>query len=410
MSRPTVCVIGGGIGGASAALELARSGTQVTILEAGEQLGGLVTSFAVGGVPIERFYHHIFPQETAVQGLLGELGLADQLSFLPSSVGVLIGDRVWPFTTPRDVMAFEPLSFVDRVRLGTGGLRMARSRDWRTLDGIRACDWLSQMCGVTATEVVWQPLLRSKFGTAWQDVPAAWMWGRFDQRRGAHDHSGRERLGYLRGGFAQMFERLEKQLVEEGVDVQLGCRVLDLSLEGSAVSGVVTDRGDLSADAVLWTGGLPALARLVPPEHADPRWTATGRLGVTCVILELSRPLTGVYWTNVCDASAPYGAIVEHTNLLPVSDYGRHIVYLARYHTDGELITQTDPETVADEWVADLLRRFPAVAPADVIARHVFPRPLRRSARTARALGAHPPTCEPARRPLRRHDRPDLPS
>jgi protoporphyrinogen oxidase/SAM-dependent methyltransferase len=375
MSPAAVCVIGGGIGGASAALHLARSGAQVTIVEATDQLGGLVASFEIGGTPLERYYHHVFPQETAIQELIEELGLAERLSFLPSSVGVLTGDQVWPFTTPRDVMTFKPLPVKDRLMLGAGGLRMARPQDWEKLDEVRAVDWLSRMTGNAATTGVWEPLLRSKFGTAWHDVPAAWMWGRFDQRRGARDRNGRERLGYLRGGFAQLFEALQRQLVLEGVDLQLRCRVLELSFDGRGVRGVKTDRGELRADAVLWTGGLPALSRIVPPEWADPRWTATGRLGVTSLILELARPLTNVYWTNVCDDSAPYGAIVEHTNLLPLADYGRHVVYVARYHTDGESITQQDPEAVADEWVADLLRRFPSVSSSDIIARHVFRAP-----------------------------------
>ena len=375
MTQPAVCVIGGGIGGASAALYLARSGAQVALIEATDQLGGLVASFEIGGTPLERFYHHIFPQETAVRELIAELELSDRLSFLPSTVGVLSGERIWPFTTPRDVMAFEPLSVIERLRLGTGGLRMARKRDWRELDELSAVAWLRQMTGPAPTQKVWEPLLRSKFGTGWREVPAAWMWGRFDQRRGARDRSGRERLGYLRGGFAQMFGALHRELVRSGVDVQLGCRVRRLGLGADRVSTVTTDRGELNVDAVLWTGGLPALAKLVPSDQADPRWTATGRLGVTSVILELDRALSDAYWTNVCDDSAPYGAIIEHTNLLPASDYGCHVVYVARYHTDQEPIAQTDPELIADQWVSDLVQRFGSITPSSILARHVFRTP-----------------------------------
>ena len=51
----------------------------------------------------------------------------------------------------------------------------------------------------------------------------------------------------------------------------------------------------------------------------------------------MSKPVGDVYWTNVCDPELPFGGIIEHTNLVPASDYGgRHVVYLSRYHTLDE--------------------------------------------------------------------------
>ena len=110
----TTVVIGGGIAGATAALRLARSGEQVTLLEAGDALGGLVVSFGIGGTPLECFYHHVFPHEHEVIALLRELGL--ELSWLPSSVGVLTDGRLWPFTGPVDLLRFGPLSPLQRLR------------------------------------------------------------------------------------------------------------------------------------------------------------------------------------------------------------------------------------------------------------------------------------------------------
>ena len=47
--------------------------------------------------------------------------------------------------------------------------------------------------------------------------------------------------------------------------------------------------------------------------------------------LAIEREVTeGIYWLNMKDA-APYGAVVTHTNFIPFSRYGEHIVYLASY-------------------------------------------------------------------------------
>jgi hypothetical protein len=54
-------------------------------------------------------------------------------------------------------------------------------------------------------------------------------------------------------------------------------------------------------------------------------------LGAHCLILALDRPLTDAYWVNLNDPGYPFMALVEHTNLIPASDYGgRHLVDLGR--------------------------------------------------------------------------------
>ena len=55
--------------------------------------------------------------------------------------------------------------------------------------------------------------------------------------------------------------------------------------------------------------------------------------GAACMTLALERQVTeGIYWLNMKDA-VPYGAVVAHTNFIPIERYGEHIVYLASYFT-----------------------------------------------------------------------------
>jgi protoporphyrinogen oxidase len=369
-----VAVIGGGIAGSSAALRLREAGAEVTLLEAGPRLGGLVVSFEVAGTPLECFYHHVFPNEDLIVGLIGELGLQQRLSWLPSSMGVLSDGEVWPFTTPVDLLRFGPLRPWQRLQLGVGALRLVRTRDWKALDDRPAEDWLRSTTGAAAVDALWRPLLRAKFGPAAATVPAAWMWGRFQQRKAAR-HGGGETLGYLRGGFRQLFDAVNDRLVSTGVNVRTGIRVSALSVDGRRATGVQTDAGDISADAVLYTGAMPGLQRLVPGPFADPRWDARG-LGVLCVVVETRTRLTDVYWTNVCDPALPFGGIIEHTNLVPAADYaGRHVIYLSRYFTADEDVATADPEEEAARWLASLHERYPHFEPSAVIAVHPFRTP-----------------------------------
>ena len=68
--------------------------------------------------------------------------------------------------------------------------------------------------------------------------------------------------------------------------------------------------------------------------------------------LAIDRDVTGgIYWLNMKDR-APYGAVVAHTNLVPVERYGEHLVYLASYFA-GDL-----PEGHGDRMLSDFCQRF----------------------------------------------------
>lgn len=368
-------IVGGGIAGATAALRLAEHGENVTVIEGGERLGGLVVSFEVGGTPLECFYHHIFPHESHIRALIDELGLTPKLDWLPSTMGVLTGGRLWPFTTPLDILQFGPMTLPERVRMGIGGLRLQRWKDWESLDTVPAMEWLEHACGPAAVRELWGPLLRAKFGSAAPRVPAAWMWGRFEQRRGARKGSG-EKLGYLRGGFRQVFDGLAVRLSQLGVEVRTSTRVSSIAVDGPRAVGVHTDTGDVEADSVLYTGGLPGIVKLVPEAHVDRRWVEAEGMSVICSVIETDRPITDVYWTNVCDDSLDFGAIIEQTNLVPPSDYGgRHVTYLGRYFTKDEPVARADPAEETGKWLDQLAATYSQFDRSTVQAVHPFRAP-----------------------------------
>ena len=368
-----VAVIGGGVGGAAAARTLALRGAHVTLVERSAALGGLVVSFSVGGTPLECFYHHVFPHEHEILSLIDDLGLGGDLEWFETTMGMLVDGKIWPFTSPLHLLRFQPLPFLDRIRAGVGALRLGRVRDWEPLDAVPARDWLTQYTSKRAGSLVWDPLLRAKFGSAAPKVPAAWMWGRFQQRAAARSSSGKEKLGYLRGGFRKLFEALDADLRTRGVNVRLNTNVDALVVADGRVTGVRLGHETLPVDEVVFAGTLNGLRAIVPAELQDPRWASIEALGVQCVVLELARPLTEAYWTNVCDPRLPFGGIIEHTNMVPASDYGgRHVVYLSRYFTLDEPLASADSVQECARWVDALEANVSNFRREDLLAAHPF--------------------------------------
>ncbi|MBI4200719.1 MAG: FAD-dependent oxidoreductase, partial [Chloroflexi bacterium] len=89
-------IVGGGVGGLGAAYELAKLGHQVTLYERAPFLGGLASTFEVGGGRLERFYHHLFLSDRTIIGLLHELGLGDRLIWKDSRVGFFYQGKAYP--------------------------------------------------------------------------------------------------------------------------------------------------------------------------------------------------------------------------------------------------------------------------------------------------------------------------
>jgi len=371
-----VVVIGAGFTGLSAAWELARRGAQVTVLEADPEVGGLAGTFEVQGERLEKFYHHWFTNDEHVNDLVKELGVADRVIYRPTRTGMYFANTVFRMSSPMDVLKFTPLRFLDRLRLGILALRARGVKDWKPLEALTAEEWLIRLGGPEVFRVVWEPLLKGKFGPFASSISAVWFWNKLKLRGGSRDKTGAEMLAYYRGGFAALADQLAEEVTRLGGVIHTNRRATGLRVRDGAVTGVETPSGTVAADAVLATTSLPIFADLVAP-HADDRYVASLRaidyLANVCLVLELDRSLSSTYWLNVNDPGFPFVGVIEHTNFEPASTYGgRHIIYLSKYlPEDAELFRMTDDE-VLDYCVPYLERMFPDFRRSWILAAHVW--------------------------------------
>jgi protoporphyrinogen oxidase len=375
-TQPHVAVIGAGFTGLAAALDLCRSGLRVTVLEADSDVGGLAGSFEAGGEPLEKFYHHWFTSDEHILGLIRELGLEDRVLFRPTRTGMYMANRFFRLSSPLDVLRFTPLTLPQRIRLGVLALRARSVADYEALESITAREWLIQLGGPEVYRVVWEPLLRGKFGEAADDIAAIWIANKLRLRGGSRGKRGEERLAYFRGGFSALAGAIRSEIERLGGTLLTRTEVTGLQVDGRRVTGVMTKRSSVAADAVLATPALPITAQLVRP-HINAKEVddllRIRYLGNVCVVLELDRSLSSTYWLNVNDPGFPFVAVIEHTNFEPASTYsGRHIVYLSRYLPgDDPMLGMSDPE-ILEHTLPHVRRMFPAFSHDWILASHVW--------------------------------------
>ncbi len=332
-----ICIIGGGLTGLSAAYHLGES-HEVDIYEKRDHLGGCLSSYEVNGYHIEQFYHHCFAGDQHLLGLMGSLGILDKLEWHCGSTGYFADGTIHPLTTPGEILRYPYLTLRDKAALALLTLR-ARKMETGPLDRITARDFILENLGERVYASFFEPLLSSKFGERRDEISAAWLISRISIRSN-RGFSG-ERLGYLEGGFHVLIQALADTVGRHCV----------IRIRDPVVSMVKDSYGwrvnDQRYDAVLSTIPPQALAGLGGPELSPVPYQ-----GAACMLLSLDRDVTsGIYWLNMKD-NAPYGAVVSHTNFIPISRYGEHLVYLASYFQDRL------PERLDMAMVTDFCSRF----------------------------------------------------
>jgi protoporphyrinogen oxidase len=329
-----VIVIGSGATGLALSHLLALGGAEVTVLEGAQQPGGLLATFDLGdGTRLEECYHHFFTHDAELNWLLRELHLDDHILYRKSTMGIFRGGRLYAFDGARDLLKFRAIGLPARLRFGASSALLAYLKKYTDAEHVSCLDWFRRWAGHEATEAIWRPMLKIKFGEAAEEITLAWMAGRLQQRALSRKH-GEERLGYLEGSMQLLIDRWMERLHAMGVKFRFGNAVSSLLADGNRVIGAQTEAGQFLSDCVVSTLPTPEMVPLLRPisaSYADGL-SRIRYMGAICTVLSLREPLSEVYWTNVADPDYDFGGVIEHTNLVPAENYGgQHLAYLSRY-------------------------------------------------------------------------------
>jgi protoporphyrinogen oxidase len=338
-------IIGGGLTGLVAAHALSGE-HEVDIFEKKPYIGGCLSSYPIDDYWIERYYHHCFSNDTHLFSLINKLGLSEKLEWKNGTTGYYANKKIYALNTPVEILLYPELSILDKARLAYLTLT-AKNADLIALDTIPADQYILEHLGKNIYTSFFEPLLKSKFGEQRKEVSAAWLLSRIAIRsnRGV---SG-ERLGYLNGGFHHLIDALEHSVERNGGKIR----------KQDPVLSIVHEKG-------FWTinnSHYDAVISTIPPQElgkvGGPLMQPIPYQGAACMTLAMDREVTqGIYWLNMKD-TAPYGAVVTHTNFIAKERYGEHLVYLASYFSG------TVPAQLDRHMLDDFCNRF-SIAPKEI--------------------------------------------
>lgn len=369
-----IAVIGGGLTGLTAAYELTKAGHNVTVFEKESALGGLAGGFRRKGWDwyLEKSYHHFFTNDVSILRLLSDVGLGNKIiikrpitaTLMPNAEtgdggegsrdevhfgtkkenmeeGVQFRERIEPrngkrrrqdplratsapaifqLDSPMNLLTFPYLSPIDKFRTAALLTFLKLNPFWQPLENITAQQFFKTIGGSRAWEVIWEPLMRGKFGDFAPNIAASWLWARVKKRT--------PRLCYIDGGFQTLVDALAKTIKKNGGTILINTQLVKLDQ--------LVKFGDF--DKILLTVPTAIAAKLTrfPASYIQPLLKIP-HLHAQTLILETKKPiLDTTYWLNVNDRSFPFLAAVAHTNFMNSKHYGNHhLTYFGNYLPAG---------------------------------------------------------------------------
>jgi protoporphyrinogen oxidase len=369
--------------GMTLAHRLAQCGREVTLFEAAKELGGLTSAWNLGDVIWDRHYHVTLMSDTHTRGLLAELGLENELTWVNTRTGFYTGGRLYSMSNTFEFLRFPPLSLIDKLRLGATIFHASRIKNWQELESIPVADWLKQWSGSRTFEKIWLPLLRAKLGETYKKTSAAFIWATIARMYAAR-RTGlkKEMFGYVRGGYARILERFARILAGEHVNVKTGhvVKLVAPFLSDQISIEFQNGRSEIF-DQVVLTVPAPIIARICPALSAGEkaRLNNIQYLGIICASALLKKPLADYYVTNITDSGLPFTAVIEMSALVDRRQFNGHaLVYLPKYVTPDDPAFALSDREIEAQFLRALEGMYPHLTRDDVLcfrvsrARHVF--------------------------------------
>ena len=397
MSPGRVVVIGGGLAGITAAIALAESGAQVTLLEARPRLGGATCSFARDALTVDTGQHIYLGCCTAYRGLLDKLGMTDRAPLQRRfDVTVLApgGRRArlrrtalpGPLHMLPALTRYAFLSLAERALTARPALAM-RALDPAdpALDAQRFGDWLAARGqDERARRALWDLFTVSALNIAGDDASLALAatvvkTGLLGKNNAADIGVPALPLGELHGDAGAAV------LTELGAQVRLNAKVtavdppspghadappaaFRIRLARPAGTEGAGDATELTADAVVLAVPHEAAARLIPPGALPPEtvqsWAGLGASPIVNVHVIYDRPVMSLPFAAAVDS--PVQWVFDRTAISGLSRSGTSQQYLAISLSAADEYVDVPAAQLRERFVPALAELFPVARGAEV--------------------------------------------
>lgn len=340
-------IVGAGFTGLTAALKLVKKDHKVVVFEREKVAGGLATGFKEKSWDwhLEHFFHHLFASDTYAKKLISELSLTEKLFYKRPKTSVFKNGKISQFDSPLSVLTFPHLSLLEKLQVGLVTSYLKATPCPKQFKNTLASKQLPKIYGKHAYQVLWEPLLKAKFGQEAQKISMVWFWARIKKRSA--------KLGYLEGGFQILVDKLIKKIKEKDGQIFFNHEIKNLN-------EIIHD-----FDKIIFTAPASIFLKTAQnlPQDFKAKLEKLKMVGALNLILTLKEKFLrdGTYWLNVNEKGFPFVACVEHTNFVDPKHYGgNHIVYVGGYYPQNHRFFKISKKEILKEFLPSLKKINPS--------------------------------------------------
>jgi protoporphyrinogen oxidase len=364
MSR--IVVLGAGPMGLAAAQRAVVLGHEVDLIEADSKVGGMAAHFDFSGTSIERFYHFVCKSDAPTFALMSELGIADRMRWVDTSMAYYTHGKVHKWGDPVSLLTYPHLTLIEKIRTGLQMFLTTKSGSFDRIEHLTSRQWIERGSGKSVYDKLWKRLQELKFYEFADEVSASWIATRIKRIGNSRKSMFQEQLGYIDGGSETLVEAVADDIRRKGGRIHLRTPAERVIVDRGRVKAVRAGGHDYAADAVISTVPIPLVNGLIPdlPQDWKDKYAAIRNIGVVCLLFKLRKSVTPHFWVNIVADDIDIPGIIEFSNLRPV---GETIVYVPYYMP----VTQpkwgwTDRQFI-DEAFAYIKRINPNIGDGDLI-------------------------------------------
>lgn len=355
-------IIGSGYSGLTIAKELVEKGQNVIIFEKQPYVGGMVDTIEIFDTRLEKYYRHIFKSDTEAIKLIKEMGLDSELIWPATKMGYLSNKKPYLFGTPVSLLKFKPLNLIQKLRFGFNVIHIKLINNYKKLEKVTAEKWLKDRIGDKVYSQVWEPLLISKFGEKKDQISMAWLWGKIKLRSTSSTPEG-EQLGYIKGSYQKLTDKLYEYLLNKNVDIKLETSVKEIIKENDkyVVKYTKNDKEEKEEfDVIVSTIDYKGFEKLFDKymnEEEKQKIQKVNYTSARTMMIVANKSFSPFYWLNIGDNDIPFGGIIEHTNFIDKSNYdNNYILYISNYMTEDNKLYNVSKEELLKEYMKSLTK------------------------------------------------------